>query len=611
MKKLDIKIIDEYKSYKANTSYSLEGDLVVLSGVNGSGKSQLLNVIAKNGKDKIKRNLILTSDNGESISPENILLLSFRDNINFGNEFGRYSVTYKQSNFEQAWQYYTQNIQYHLNYGDYTKQLRRQKFFDGTLIFNDDGIKNPSWRSILQLVDIIKKNYHDEKMFNLTKLELESIMPLNFIWRNENDIIQQVGNIFYLACCDRANQQIKYSKTHDIFDNDSWLQTAPWTILNKLFQELNFKYQFKNDYEFNTPNMEENPILREDTEIRQLNDLSDGEKAILKLALISLDEEISKDLSIVLFDEYDAPLNPSLTEAFYHVIQQFYIEKGIQVILTTHSPATISLAPDNARFYEVFSQTDASPKIVEVGQYEYEEIREANKVFYDKIKNQKERIEGLERERLISDRQLCVEDKYDQIYKIAYLKLKGIDGLTVENLDQKFEENANFSIHGAYSTGGLYNVLNCSNVSHDFDNHVVCLFDFDNEGYGKFKKLKDTNCFDSERGSISSGLFKKHRQINRFALMLPVPERLKKYVSQKSSSDCFIEIESLISEEYLKSNCKAELRSDALPFYKAKDEHKRDFWIDLLSADGTCFLDFEPLFSTIEYLFSFNDGKKM
>ena len=120
--------------------------------------------------------------------------------------------------------------------------------------------------------------------------------------------------------------------------------------------------------------MEENPKLRVNNEIRSLMDLSDGEKAILKLALISLDEEISRDVKIVLFDEYDAPLNPSLTEAFYHVVNEFYIKKGIQVVVATHSPATISLAPDFAQFYEVFPIANDSPKIVHVNQFDYEEF---------------------------------------------------------------------------------------------------------------------------------------------------------------------------------------------------------------------------------------------
>lgn len=60
MKKIDISVVESYKAYKKGSSYSLEGDLIVLSGINGSGKSQLLQIIAKNGKEKISRNIIQT-----------------------------------------------------------------------------------------------------------------------------------------------------------------------------------------------------------------------------------------------------------------------------------------------------------------------------------------------------------------------------------------------------------------------------------------------------------------------------------------------------------------------------------------------------------------------
>ena len=87
-------------------------------------------------------------------------------------------------------------------------------------------------------------------------------------------------------------------------------------------------------------------------------------------------------------------------------------------------------------------------------------------------------------------------------------------------------------------------------------------------------------------------------------MMLSIPERLEKYVTEKSSEDCFIEIESLLSEEYLKTNSKAELRSDVLLFYKMKDSHKKDFWKDLFDVDEEHFKDFRPLFTRIEEIFS-------
>ena len=606
--KLKIEILEDYKSYKKDTFYELEGDLILLSGINGSGKSQLLNIIANSTTEKIARNIYQNVSSGAEIkNSNNIMLLSFRDNINIERNFGEYSVSLKQSNLEIAWNFYKSKILCDSQYA-HVNNTKKEKFKNNKLILTDDGTKNPSWRSINQIIDLLKLHYTEEKLFHLTHDEFKDIIPLNFIWRNENDIINQIGNIFYIACCDRADEQIECSKTTKIFNNTEWLKTAPWTILNTLFEKLGFKYRFKEDYVFHTPNLDENPRLRIKNDIRLLSDLSDGEKAILKLALISLDQQISNDLKVVLFDEYDAPLNPSLTDAFYHVIEEFYIKKGIQVIITTHSPATISLAPSYTKFYEIFNQENSSPKIIQVNQFDYAELKEANKTFYDKIKNQEERICILEKNLQQTGNALLVEDEYYQIYKIAYLKLKGINDLNENNLDKKFSENANFSINGNYATGGLYNYLNCQNTTLDNTCKRICLFDFDQAGYHAFKKVKDLKIqsqkiYDVISENISSGIYLKHKNCDRYALMIPIPNRLLKFVSQKSSSDCFIEIESLLSEDYLKTNKKAEIRSEALPFYKLKDKHKKDLWKDLLTANKDIFKDFKPLFATVESLF--------
>lgn len=604
MKKLKVKPLEGYKSYLKDSEYELDGDLIILSGINGSGKSQLLKIIAKPGNVPIKR-IVTQFINDQPVVVENTLLLSFRDNIDLGTDFGAFTVTYHDNFLAKAWEFYSNNIKH--NNSHLLNDKKAQRYREGTLIFNDQGIKHPSWRSIIRLTDLLKQNFQDSKVFNLTRQELDEILPMDFIWRNENDIIGQVGNLFYIACCKRAIEKMKCGETTDVFNNEEWLKTAPWTILNELFEDLKFKYRFKTDYSFNIPYMEENPKLRDGDEIRSLTDLSDGEKAILKLALIALDEEISKDLKLVLFDEYEAPLNPSLTEAFYYVINKFYLEKGIQVLITTHSPATISLAPPCAEFYEIFSQENASPKIVKVNRYDYEELGEANKTFYDKIKNQEKRILELENISKFTGNLLLVEDTYDQIYKIAYLKIKGIDDLTEDNLEQKFSENANFSIHGSYSCGGLYNELSCHNFSRDHGCKIVCLFDFDTEGYSKFKKAKDfklesEKIYNAREGSVRTGLFIKHKYIHKYALLLPIPERLEKYVSTETSSDCFIEVETLIDEEYLKSNPKAKQRSEALPFYKMRDNHKNDFWKDLLTVDKEHFKDFKPLFDQVDSL---------
>lgn len=281
--------------------------------------------------------------------------------------------------------------------------------------------------------------------------------------------------------------------------------------------------------------------------------------------------------------------------------------------MTTHSPATISLAPGYAKFYEMFSQQNKSPKILEVDQFDYAELKEANKAFYSKIQKQEERIIELEKTAEMNKNALLVEDRYCQLYKIAYLKLKGFNDITEENLEKMFQGNADFTIDGNFSSGGLYNVLNSGNTSLDGKYKRICLFDFDNEGYAKFEKIKslkldkNNKIYSEISNDLNSGLILKHNACNRYAMMLPIPNRLLDYVSTDTSNYCFVEIETLLDEEFLKNNSKAKRGEKAIQIYKIKDSDKSIFWKDLLNADKSVFKDFEPLFSTVENIFKSKD----
>ena len=194
------------------------------------------------------------------------------------------------------------------------------------------------------------------------------------------------------------------------------------------------------------------------------------------------------------------------------------------------------------------------------------------------------------------------------IVKKNIILQREIEGISEENFEEKFNENSSFTLHGNFSCGGLYSRLISPNITNDQNSVIICLFDFDTEGYRKFeelskKKENQTKIFPYKEGSVREGLSLKHYQSNRYALMIPIPERLDDYVSEETSSDCFVEIETLISEEYLKSNPKAVQRSNILKFYKMKDKHKNDFWKDLFEVDKEHFKDFEPLFARIEKIF--------
>ena len=157
MKKLKVEIIEEYKTYNANTVYELEGDLIILSGVNGSGKSQLLKIISKYGNEPINRNVIQITNENQNIKLEEIVLLSFKDNINIGNVFGNFSVDYHRNYATKAWEFYTKNIKFDSLY--VLNQNKKRRFNENKIIFDDNGIKNPSWRSINSLMEALKKKF--------------------------------------------------------------------------------------------------------------------------------------------------------------------------------------------------------------------------------------------------------------------------------------------------------------------------------------------------------------------------------------------------------------------------------------------------------------------
>src|SRR6201999_232657 len=79
-------------------------------------------------------------------------------------------------------------------------------------------------------------------------------------------------------------------------------------------------------------------------------DLSSGEKVLLQLVLwlfTAGKEGVFPKLLIL--DEPDAHLHPSMTQQFLDVISDVLVSKhGVREIISTHSPSTVALAPDGS-----------------------------------------------------------------------------------------------------------------------------------------------------------------------------------------------------------------------------------------------------------------------
>ncbi len=385
MATLNIKLNQEYKSFPNGFEVSLEGDLIVISWVNGSGKSQLMEVIKwhqVNDPNKIIQSSMAI--NWAALNSKNILHRSFQSNIQQVHNIGNAEPQNFKNHKNSVWNNYTNSVllnENHQNLRNFQKASKNAK----RLLIDKFG----------------------EEKFNRGEIKQEEIIatiPDTFIWESDDIFANIVADSFLMYANEFNN--IKLQNTLDNFLEDAEIEeklwVPPWKKLNDLFEFLKIDYRFNESYRARLSWLDEQPRLYplingtiDKQSPRQITDLSDGEKVIASLIFSTLNTNDWNDITLLLLDEFDATFNPSLTEMFYKVIEEYFIKKWTVVIIVTHSPTTISLAPECASFYEVFRKW-YDQRILPVQKEEYNELKIANKEFYEKIGNQKERIKELE-----------------------------------------------------------------------------------------------------------------------------------------------------------------------------------------------------------------------
>ena len=435
MKKLSVKLNQDYKSFKTGYSFELEGDLVILSGVNGSGKSQLLDIIRQqwpnesknpsvpfplpinNSKGPIEATIEI---NSQRVLSKDIIFRSFRENINIA-EIKTRGVQKVINDRKELWNAYDK---YKLD--STRKELEQYQ-----------GI---SKKGKGMLID----KYGIEKFNSLTEKEINQLDLSDFSWEgDDSDIFSNyIGDLFLIHAKKVFDGHFKNGKNFDLPS----VGEPPWKKLNNIFSEFGFEYRFKNgidDYridDIDRNKLNEDPKLYQlkedgsidDSDSRNLADLSDGEKALIMFIFASITNSNNANKKALLLDEFDAVFNPSITEVFFEIINKYFVEKGILVIIATHSLATISLAPEGTSFYEVFSKNKSKERILPVQREEYSDFGRVTSQYYEKTKNQIKRVEELqekekELERLknniskISKETVFVEGPTDVLYiKKAY-----------------------------------------------------------------------------------------------------------------------------------------------------------------------------------------------
>jgi AAA15 family ATPase/GTPase len=301
-----------------------------------------------------------------------------------------------------------------------------------------------------------------------------------------------------------------------------------------------------------------------------------------------------------------------------------------QVFITTHSFNFISIDGENISKYRVWQDDEISAsRIAKIekdkeGSYitddtalsQSHKLNEELGVFslnieLEKVFVETERIKAVLEEKMAKVEQksnyLFVEDKYDQLYKIAWLKINNLE-FDIHDFEGQFDEHCHFSILGLEGARGVGGVLRSKNANIFKTSKIVGLFDFDREGAENFYGLtndKFWNKLPSE--DKSKGHYRKRKDHKcMYGMLLPIPERLKHLADLKHENFAsYIAIENLLPESFLqKNNYVNERVIVGTTYFKIKENSKDKLWKKAIDLSIESFNDFVPIFETFDSLIS-------
>jgi ABC-type branched-subunit amino acid transport system ATPase component len=126
----------------------------------------------------------------------------------------------------------------------------------------------------------------------------------------------------------------------------------PWALLNETLALLGLNYEFIPPDGFEEE-LQYEPLLKHAALIINTNQLSTGEKTLLAIAMsiyggTNLSEAIRLP-RVLLLDESDASLHPAMIKNLLLVATEIFCKRhGSKVLMTTHSPTTVALAPEES-----------------------------------------------------------------------------------------------------------------------------------------------------------------------------------------------------------------------------------------------------------------------
>lgn len=192
-----------------------------------------------------------------------------------------------------------------------------------------------------------------------TEADIENAIPLT--WNPVEGMSLKFSSWFeaYSTTWERNRMLRYYSETHG--EHHSWFKDEefyarfgpkPWDLANEVLEQCGASYRFsapKFAMDGNQGVWVHNVQVDGATSSYEISELSTGERVVLGVISLLYRATPSRAITplpkLLLLDEIDASLHPAYTKALISVLVKTLVEKcGVKVILVTHSPSTVALA---------------------------------------------------------------------------------------------------------------------------------------------------------------------------------------------------------------------------------------------------------------------------
>lgn len=322
---ITIKIIKKYKSINI-CEFELP-DFSVLTGLNGSGKTHLLEAISNKEFSEIY-------DDGNKIT--NIRYIPFNGlNSNIQEECDPAKITQWIKNFSNQFK----------KAFDVLKSRRLEITEKNLYMYSNDASFKISGPKVIPKIGKRIEEITDEDLstnFDLSMMAQGDFFTAQFalIFKNYHRLFDENNiNKYYIT------QGIP--ATSEILSDEDFIKKnglPPWDFVNVILEEINVPYMVNSPLGTRVEaNFRFKLIDRQNGIEISSQDLSTGEKVLMSLALAIYNANGTDNKpDFLLIDEPDAALHPSMSRKMVKILNHNIVKiSGIPVIITSHSPTTI------------------------------------------------------------------------------------------------------------------------------------------------------------------------------------------------------------------------------------------------------------------------------